>query len=142
MKVTPVAARGLLDRAGFLVRNRAAAGNPVELAQKLILLDRARRRIDRAVGIALLRTRWNRDGDDQRECDRAEDETQTSSKFRHLCSSFTDSVIASESRRLRIVARARWRAVATLRYKRPLFVGIDLRGRSRTSCAYDAIVSR
>src|SRR5438046_10570922 len=55
MELTPVAAGRLLDRAGFLVRNAAAAANSVELVEELILFDRVRRRIrlvERSVGEA------------------------------------------------------------------------------------------
>src|SRR5262249_4672825 len=87
MEVTPIAAGRLLDRASLLVGDGATAGNAVELVEELVFSDRARRRVDRAVGIALLRAGRSRNGDDQRERHRANDETQTSGKFRHLCTS-------------------------------------------------------
>jgi hypothetical protein len=68
VELTPVAAGRLLDRAGFLVGKRAAAANSVEFLEELILLDRARRWIDRAVGIALLSSDGTCNGDDQ--CER------------------------------------------------------------------------
>src|SRR5262245_29579720 len=75
MEVAPIPARGLLDRAGLLVGNRAAAADSVELVEKLILLHRARSRVDRAVRVALLGARGSRHGDDQRERHRTDDET-------------------------------------------------------------------
>src|SRR5271166_5863874 len=46
VEMSPVAAGGLLDGACFLIRDRAATGNPIEFAEKRIFLDRARGRID------------------------------------------------------------------------------------------------
>ena len=70
--VSGTAAGGLLDGAGLLVGQRAAAGNPAELVKKLIFLHRARRRIDGVVRVALLGARRNHTGDD--ECERHERE--------------------------------------------------------------------
>src|SRR5262249_11329910 len=75
VEVAPVTAGGLLDRAGLLVGDRAAAADSVELVEKLILLHRARRRVDRAVRVALLSARGGRDSDDQRERHGSDDET-------------------------------------------------------------------
>jgi hypothetical protein len=46
MKVTPIAAGGLLDGAGLLVGDGAAAGDPAELVEQLTFVDRARGGID------------------------------------------------------------------------------------------------
>jgi hypothetical protein len=81
VELTPVAAGRLLDRAGFLVGDGAAAANSVEFVEKLILFHRARHRIDRAVGIALLRTRGSCNGDDQRERQGTDDETGRAVSF-------------------------------------------------------------
>ena len=97
MEVTPVAAGWLLDRAGLLVGDRATAGNAVELVEKLVLSHRARRRVDRAIGITLLRGHGSRDGDDERERHRTDDETEASTEFRHLCSSLDHYAIARDA---------------------------------------------
>src|SRR3954470_5703530 len=47
MEVAPVAPSRLLDGAGLLIRNGAAAFDPLELLQKLLLVDGTRGRIDR-----------------------------------------------------------------------------------------------
>jgi hypothetical protein len=83
VEVAPVAAGGLLDGAGLLVRQRAATGNPVELVEELIFLHRARGRIDGVVGIALLGAHGRRAGDDERERHRADDQTHARQKRRH-----------------------------------------------------------
>src|SRR5262245_20675618 len=83
MEVAPIPAGGLLDRAGLLVGNRAAAADSVELIEKLILLHRARRRVDQAVRVALLGARGSRHGDDQRERHGTDDETDAADQHRH-----------------------------------------------------------
>ena len=45
--MAPIAAGGLLDRAGLLIGKRAAAGDAVELLEELLFLHDARLRIDR-----------------------------------------------------------------------------------------------
>jgi len=46
VECAPVTAGRLLDRAGLLIRDRATAGNPIELLEELILLHRACGRVD------------------------------------------------------------------------------------------------
>ena len=103
MELTPVAAGRLLDRAGFLVRNAAAAANSVELVEELILFDRVRRRIDRAVGIALLGGRGGCDADDQRQHRRRDDQTETSRNVRHRYVPFTGFLIARHRASVHVV---------------------------------------
>ena len=144
VELTPVATGRLLDRARFLVGKRAAAANSVEFLEELILFDRARRWIDRAVGIALLSTDGACNGDDQRERDCAEDETQTSSKFRHVCSSLHRFCLCSrrpvESSGPSYGRGGAWSAPPLCT---PLSgTAATLATRSRASFTYDAIVSR
>ena len=57
-----------------------------ELAEKLLLVDGARRWIDRVVRVALLRAHGDRGGDDQCERRRTNDEADARQKSRHDCS--------------------------------------------------------
>ena len=75
VEVAPIPAGGLLDHIGSGIGNGSAPLDPLEFLEQLFLLHRARRRIDRIVGVALLGARRSRNGDDQRERHRAKDET-------------------------------------------------------------------
>src|SRR5207237_1475248 len=69
--------------------NTAATGNPVHLGKELILLHRARGRIDRG---RLLRQRWRRPRDDNHERQRADDETSVCKPVRHETAHATASL--------------------------------------------------
>src|SRR6478609_7747588 len=101
MKVTPIAAGGLLDGAGLLVGNGAASGNPAELVEQLTFVHRARGGIDRVVGIALLGVHGRRAGENERERKCADDETEARQVRRHACSSVLADVCVSTLLRLR-----------------------------------------
>ena len=58
MEAAPVAAGRLLERAGLLVGQRAAAGDPIHLLEQLLFPHRACGRIDGAVGILGFAVRW------------------------------------------------------------------------------------
>ena len=71
LKRAPVAAGGLLEEAGLLVGQRAAAVDLAHLLEQLVLLHGARGRIDQR---RLLRGRRHRDGDHRQQRERADDE--------------------------------------------------------------------
>src|SRR5262249_41624402 len=75
VEVAPIPAGGLLDHIGPGIGNRSAPLDSSEFLEELFLLHRAGRRVDRAVGVALLSAGGSRNGDDQRERHRTDDET-------------------------------------------------------------------
>ena len=75
VEVAPIPAGGLLDHIGLGIGNRSAPLDPLELLEQLFLLHRARRRIDRIVGVTLLGAHGRGNSDDQRKRHRAKDET-------------------------------------------------------------------
>src|SRR4029078_80312 len=97
MKVTPIAAGGLLDGAGLLVGDGTAPGNPTELVKQLTFVNRARGGIDRVVGVALLRVHRRCADENERERKCADDETVARQVRRLACSSVLADVCVSTS---------------------------------------------
>jgi hypothetical protein len=84
VEMAPVAAGGLLDRARLLIRQRAAAGDAVELLEELVLLHGARLRID---GGGLLGARGLRADGQREERQRPDKSAESCDEHRHAVSS-------------------------------------------------------
>ena len=90
MEIAPIAAGRLLNRAGLLIGDGAAAGDPVEFPEELLLLHSACLRIDRGrlLGAAGLHA------DEQREeRKRSNDNAEFGDKRRHGSSSYEARIV-------------------------------------------------
>ena len=100
-ELLPVAALRLLDVVGLGVRDGAAAADDLHLLEELVLLHRARGRIDLRW---LLRQRGHRGVNHEHQRQRADDETSACKTFRHETSHATASLFLCPAHHVAIVS--------------------------------------